>query len=346
MPLMYQLFESQELNLQGTVIGPEDDDFHPELASERLQKALGGIQTDEKVLIDVTVAHTNFQRQKIMESYQAMFERDLLVDLADETGGYLYDILKALYTPSPVFTATLIHHSISDANVEFQGITALEIVSTHTTKQMRAVREAYQMKYKKTPEKDIARKVDGLFGKMLQSLFREPRDENDEVNNELLEKQVTTICSAPGTIEELGRSLSLFEEVFAGTSWNHISTLVSRLEDELNAGKSIENLLRRNQNMHGDIRQMLIVLVKISRNIQTYFAEKLHEAISADWPDYSVINNTIVLRCEIDLFDICNEYRREFRASLLKDLQMVCSGEYFRVISRLLPNCFIGRRRT
>ncbi|VDD93529.1 unnamed protein product [Enterobius vermicularis] len=40
MPMTYRLYESQQENLRGTIFGPDSPDFHPEVASSMLRKAL------------------------------------------------------------------------------------------------------------------------------------------------------------------------------------------------------------------------------------------------------------------------------------------------------------------
>lgn len=49
--------------------------FHAERAAIKLQKALKGIGTDERVIIEVLTGHNNNQRQDIKKKYKALYGR-------------------------------------------------------------------------------------------------------------------------------------------------------------------------------------------------------------------------------------------------------------------------------
>lgn len=81
-------------------------------------------------------------------------------------------------------------------------------------------------------------------------------------------------------------------------------------------GRDFESLVRKSNNIHSDIRQMLLLyskiffylfnnkfllnfLVRISKNMQLYFAEKLHEAMFSTRLDHESIIRILVTRSEV-----------------------------------------------
>uniref|UniRef100_A0A183CTA7 Annexin n=1 Tax=Globodera pallida TaxID=36090 RepID=A0A183CTA7_GLOPA len=163
------------------------------------------------------------------------------------------------------------------------------------------------------------------------------------------------VRSQEGNVEELGRSLELFNRVFGLRSPRQIQAFVERYdtrareaqnrsENELASGgrtesrtvRNFEWTIRKSVNIHSDIKQAILLYARISKNMQLYFAEKLHEAVSQARPDHQTIIRVAVSRSEIDLYDICNEYRRKYGHHLMFDLQNMCSGDFLRLLSRLV----------
>ncbi|KAL3083190.1 hypothetical protein niasHS_010992 [Heterodera schachtii] len=352
MPLIYRMYESQSDELCGTVRGPDDDAFHPEEASKRLRNALAaGIQSDDKTLIDVLLEHNNFHRQKIATAYENMYGRILADDIEEESGGHFMESILALLQPAHVYSAHTLYFAISGKS--FERSAAVEIGLTSTASQLGVIRDTYQNEFRVQLERDLSIKVEGLFGKMLAQLLMRKTDFAEEFDLEEAQKEAD-ILFKEGTVEELGRSMELFNRVFGLRSARQIQAFVDRYDkrvidaqnehgNKLASGRresrtvrNFEWTIRKSVNIHSDIKQAILLYVRISKNMQLYFAEKLHEAVSQTRPDHQTIIRLVVSRSEIDLFDICNEYKRKYGHNLMFDLQNMCSGDFLRLLSRLV----------
>uniref|UniRef100_A0A915D1U5 Annexin n=1 Tax=Ditylenchus dipsaci TaxID=166011 RepID=A0A915D1U5_9BILA len=318
MPLIYRMYESVSEDLRGTINGPDDDDFRPEEASKKLREALsGGIQSNDKAIINILLAHNNFQRQKIAAAYEGMYNRTLSGDIEEEAGGFFLDAVLALVQPAHLYSARMLYHSISGRT--YSRSTAVEIALTSSASQLKVIRDAYQAEFRVSLERDLNLKVEGLFGKMLLQLLLRSKDFDEEVDLEWADEQVF-LLNAPenASMEEIGRNLDLFNKLFGAQGLNQIRTFLEKYDaqamhgDADVRGKDFESLIRKSVSLHSDVRQMILLFVRISRNMQLYFAEKLFEAISGARPDHSSIIRILVSRSEIDLVDICSEYRRRY----------------------------------
>ncbi|RCN50567.1 Annexin [Ancylostoma caninum] len=333
MPMMYQMYESQYEDLRGTIYGPDSPDFHPAQASETLRKALSGMDTKDQIVINTLLYHNNFQRQKILSAYEDMYGRKLIDDLEEETGGYFLEMVQALFKPAHQYDTLNLYRSLSNRYADRS--VAIEIACTRSSRQLRVIRETYHNDFKKTLEKDIAVKVEGVVGRMLTMLLCKSRDEDGKkIDDQLVETHAKLLVN--NSLDELAKNLTLFEQIFTGNSWKHIGAVFDRV-DELRSGeRDIETLIRKNKVLHSEIRQIFLTIIRVSRNMQLYFAELLRAAMTGDRPDHQTIIRITVSRSEIDLYDIAEEYKRKYNRALEYDIQQTCSGDYMRLVSALL----------
>ncbi|GMS80471.1 hypothetical protein PENTCL1PPCAC_2646 [Pristionchus entomophagus] len=336
MPMMYQMYESQYEDLRGTVYGPESPDFFPAQASENLKKALSGIETNDQAIINILVHHNNFQRQKILSAYEDMYEKSLISDIEEETGGYFLEMALALFKPAHVLDTLQLYKSVSNRYGDHS--VAVEIACTRSARQLKVIREQYQQDFKKTLEKDINVKVEGIFGRMLSLLLCKSREEDGKrLDEELVNRHANLMLSQ--TVDDLSRNVVIFEQIFAVKSWRHIAAVLNRADELRGDRRDIETILRKNKTMHSETRLMLLTIVHVARNNQLYFAEKLRNAMSGERPDHSTIIRVIVTRSEIDMADIVEEYKSRYQRSLDFDIQQSCSGDYLRLVqSTINPN--------
>nr|CTP81447.1 BMA-NEX-4 [Brugia malayi] len=197
MPLIYQMNLNKNKNIRGTVIGPSDENFHPVKVSEKLREALNGLDTNEKVIIEVTVGHNNFQRQQIMNAYECLYSK----------------------------------------NNKLSRAIAVEIACTRTTT------------------------VEGMFGVMLQLLLCEPRNEQINEANVLIEEHVNLIVKDSNGIEKISHNVALFEKLFIGHPWSHIAMVIDTIDAKLGGnGHFVETQIIYNGNIPNDIKNMLLTI--------------------------------------------------------------------------------------
>ena len=70
--------------------------FNPSSDSEKLRKAMKGLGTDEKTIIEILGNRSNDQRQELKIVFKQMHGRDLLEDLRSELSGHFKDTIEAL----------------------------------------------------------------------------------------------------------------------------------------------------------------------------------------------------------------------------------------------------------
>uniref|UniRef100_A0A0K0DYK6 Annexin n=1 Tax=Strongyloides stercoralis TaxID=6248 RepID=A0A0K0DYK6_STRER len=334
MPLLYRMYESQSEDIRGTISGPETPNFHPEEVAKTLRHALVGITTDDKTIISSIFLHTNFQRQMICKAYESMYERNLIQDVEEETGGFFMELCIALLRPTHIFSTQILIESISLKNQDI-NIT-VEIACTSTNPQLRVLKETYTSTTNRNLEKDIVNKIEGICGKFIQVFFTKTRDDDEYINNEIIKENLNIISQSSNIFDDVGKNIDLFTKLFVTPSFASIREMIDTYDSKKDPGKDFESMLRKNKIIHTEIRNIILTIIKISRNAQIYFADKLHEAISGARADHSTIIRIVVMRSETDLADIVEEYSKKYGHSPLHWLQKTCSGDYYRLLSAML----------
>lgn len=333
MPMMYQMYESQYDDLRGTIYGPDSPDFHPAQASEALRKALSGMDTKDQIIVNTLLYHNNFQRQKILGAYEDMYGRKLIDDLEEEVGGYFLEMAQALFKPAHQYDTMNLHRSLSNRFGDHS--VAIEIACTRSARQLRVIRDTYLADYKRTVDKDILVKVEGVIGRMLTQLLCKSRpEEGRKVDEDLVKTHAQLLVKH--SVEEVAKNMALFEQVFVGTSWKHLASVFDMVDEMRSGERDVETMIRKNKVLHSEIRQIFLTIIRVSRNMQLYFAEQLRAAMALERPDHQTIIRITVTRSEIDLYDIAEEYKRKYNRTLEHDIQQTCSGDYMRLVTALL----------
>ena len=79
----------------------------------RINKALKGISTDERVLNDILTTHTLDQRGKINKCHRDMFKKDLSEEFHEELGGFFEDVCQAMIMTPARFNTYFAYKIIS-----------------------------------------------------------------------------------------------------------------------------------------------------------------------------------------------------------------------------------------
>lgn len=99
----------------------------------------------------------------------------------------------ALIQPAHIFSARLLSNSLSGEALNRS--VAVEIALTSTASQLKVIRDAYQMEYRISMERDLSIKVEGLFGKILYQIMMRNKDFDEDVDIELADKEVQLLNS-------------------------------------------------------------------------------------------------------------------------------------------------------
>ncbi|XP_059213817.1 annexin A3b [Centropristis striata] len=303
---------------RGTV--KDKANFKMEEDASALRKAMEGLGTTEKTLIEVLTQRTNAQRQLIAKAYEKATGRKLVDDLEGDTHGDFEDLLVALVTPPEIYDCQEVIRAIKGAGTTESTLT--EIFASRSNRQIKALSEAYLAETGKSLIHDLQSEVSGEYGKALLILAEGKRDESTNVDKAKATADAKALYEAGE--KKWGTDEDKFIDILCHRSIPQLrQTLVDyKTISKKTLQESIES------EMSGNLEKLLVAVVKCVKTVPAYLAERLFKAMKGAGTTESTLTRIIVSRSEIDLLDIRAEYKKLFGCSLYSQLESEVSGSY------------------
>ena len=141
---------------------------------EELEKAISSKNEDE--ITKITLNHTNAQRVKLREDYQAKYSRDLIKDLESNFSKEFKDCLVGLYKSPAEFDADLLYNAMKGAGSDKEVMT--EVVCFRSPEEFEAIKAKFQEKYGKDLISEIKDECSGDYRKIILALLDNKRVPN------------------------------------------------------------------------------------------------------------------------------------------------------------------------
>uniref|UniRef100_A0A8D2IFL9 Annexin n=1 Tax=Urocitellus parryii TaxID=9999 RepID=A0A8D2IFL9_UROPR len=295
--------------------------FNPDPDAEILYKAMKGIGTNEQAIIDVLTKRSNAQRQQISKSFKAQFGKDLTETLKSELSGKFERLIVALMYPPYRYEAKELHDAMQGLGTK-EGV-IIEILASRTKHQLQEIMKAYEEDYGSSLEADIQGDTSGYLERILVCLLQGSRDDvSGFVDPGLALQDAQDLYEAGEKIH--GTDEMKFITILCTRSATHLMRVFE--EYEKIANKSIEDSIK--SETHGSLEEAMLTVVKCTRNLHSYFAERLHYAMKgAGTLDGTLIRN-IVSRSEIDLNLIKSQFKKMYGKTLSSMIMDDTSGDY------------------
>uniref|UniRef100_A0A669DKD7 Annexin n=1 Tax=Oreochromis niloticus TaxID=8128 RepID=A0A669DKD7_ORENI len=278
---------------RGTV--KDKTNFNVDEDVSALRKAMEGLGTTEKTLIDVLTQRSNPQRQLIAKAYEKATGRTLIDDLKGDTRGDFEDLLVALVMPPALYDCHEVIKAMKGAGTTESTLT--EIFASRSNKQIRELSEAYLA---------IQQYCTHTSSESMQALYEagEKKWGTDEG------KFIDILCHR--SVPQLRQTLIEYKNISK-------KTLQESIKSE----------------MSGNLEKLLVAVVKCVQNVPAYLAERLFKSMKGAGTTESTLTRIFVSRSEIDLIDIKVEYKKLFGCSLYSQLESEVSGDYGKTLKCL-----------
>ncbi|CAG09630.1 unnamed protein product, partial [Tetraodon nigroviridis] len=310
---------------RGTIKPKADFDAKQDAAA--LRKALEGLGTKEKVLIDILTSRSSSQRQLICAAYQEATGRTLLADIKGDTHGSFEALLVALITPPALFDCHEVMRAIKGLGTKEDIL--IEIFASRSNSQISALSEAYLQEREKKLTSDLKKEISGDFSKALLLLAEGKREEGTTVDQARAKEDAKALYNAGE--KKWGTDEMKFIDILCKRSVPQLKqTLV---EYASVSGKTLQESIQ--SEMSGRLESLLLAVVKCVSSVPAYFAELLYKSMKGCGTDEATLTRIMVTRSELDLQDIREEFGKLYQSSLRSAIKSDCSGNYEKTLLKI-----------
>ncbi|XP_016416666.1 annexin A3-like [Sinocyclocheilus rhinocerous] len=237
---------------RGTIKAKSNFNVSEDVAA--LRKAIEGIGTTEKTLIDILTHRSSSQKQAISKAYEETTKRILVNDLKGDTRGNFEKLLVALARSPALNDAKWLIKAMKGAGTDINIL--IEILASRTNKQIKELSAAYAEKTKKTLIQNLKTEVSGDFGKAILLLAEGARDESTNVNADKAREDAKALYHAGE--KRLGTDESKFIEILCKRSIPHLRQTI--LEYKNISGKTLQKSIEKE--MSGKLEELLVAIGK------------------------------------------------------------------------------------
>uniref|UniRef100_A0A3Q4BI02 Annexin n=1 Tax=Mola mola TaxID=94237 RepID=A0A3Q4BI02_MOLML len=177
---------------RGTIKPKENFDAKEDAVA--LRKAIEGLGTKEKTVIDILTHRSSAQRQLICGAYQEATGRTLLDDVKGDTHGKFEDFLVALITPPAAYDCHEVMRAMKGAGTKDSVL--VEIFASRSNDQIAALNDVYLQETQKKLVFDLSKEVSGDFAKALLLLAEAKRDQSSAVDGEKAKEDAKALYNA------------------------------------------------------------------------------------------------------------------------------------------------------
>ncbi|CAH2043421.1 unnamed protein product [Thlaspi arvense] len=299
----------------------------PEEDAEQLHKAFAGWGTNEKLIISILAHRSSSQRSLIRSVYAATYNEDLLKALDKELSSDFERAVMLWTLDSAERDAYLAKESTKMFTKN--NWVLVEIACTRSALELFKVKQAYQARYKKSLEEDVAQHTSGDLRKLLLPLVSTFRYEGDEVNMMLARSEAKLLHEK---VSEKAFNDDDFIRILTTRSKAQLRATLNHYNNEY--GNAINKNLKEASD--DEYLKLLRAAITCLTYPEKHFEKVLRLAINKMGTDEWGLTRVVTTRTEVDMERIKEEYQRRNSIPLDRAIAKDTSGDYEDMLVALL----------
>ncbi|KAF4113605.1 annexin A1-like [Onychostoma macrolepis] len=304
-----------------------DPNFNAQNDAEKLKKAIETKGVDEATIVEVLAKRSNAQRQQIKEAYQQSTGKPMEDALKKALKSDFEEVVLALLMTPPEYDAFEMKRAMKGLGTKEAVLS--EILGTRSNKEITAMKNTFKAAYGQLLDEQVKGEVSGDLETILLALCKATRSEDHNIDDGLAKSDAKALFEAGEN--RVGTVCSVLIDVLTSRSEAQLCKIFQHYGKYSKQGlaKALESEL------HGNLEDCLVTLVKSAWNKPAFFAEKLHLAMKGLGTNTDTLTRIIVSRSEIDLLKIIQEYKRMYGKTLQEAILKETSGDYEKILLTL-----------
>ena len=299
----------------------------PEKDAESLRNAM--LIKKEEAIIDILSQRTYQQRVKIHTAFNKNYNKELISELQKFFSGKnsFDEFISSLFANPIEFDCQTLRSAIKGITSDLDTIT--EIISTRPSFMLKQIKQKYQELFKgKEFIKEIESCTSGIIRKILISLIENNRSENSSPNLEECQDKAEKL-KHEGVKRWEGNN-SFFIKIFTTSSPMEL-VYISRMFHKMMGYSILQGI---NNEFTGDNKKFCTNFIFAVLSPCEYFASKMNKAINGK--NEKIITRILITRHEVDIEEIKKYYSQLYGKEMINDLKNVFSGDYYKLIAKLV----------
>ena len=293
---------------------------------EELEKAISSKNEDE--ITKITLNHTNAQRVKLREDYQAKYSRDLIKDLEDKFSGEFRDCLVGLYKSPAEFDADLLYKAMKGAGSDKEVMT--EVVCFRSPEEFESIKAKFQEKYGKDLISEIKDECSGDYRKIILALLDNKRVPNSNPDLENCTKIAKELYDAGEG--KIGTNEEVFIKYFTTLSPEEL--LLVCKEYHKNHKRNMLDSIEEEFSSH--TKDLLKIVLYSLYSPSEFYARTIQMSIAGAGTADNKLIRSIIARSEKDMAKIKKYYKKIYDKDMIEDVNNDTSGSYKNILDGLM----------
>ena len=303
------------------------ESFDANVDAESLKNSLTP-KKDENNIIKLVTNRTNYQLQQIKEAYNTLYKSDLIKDLKKVLSGHFEDVVVGLFYTPIDYDCYHLRKAIKGLGTDEKAL--IEILCTRPSNVIEEIKKRYGEMYPgRSLLKDIDSDTSGNFRKILRSLLSANRTPDSEPDIEECKICAKRLYEAGE--KRLGTNEEVFTQIFTEKSPSEF-ICIAQLYYKLTKHTLIQAV---ENEFSFDSKKCLIAIIYAILSPSEYFAKLVYKAIKGLGTDNTTLIRVLISRHEIDMPQIKQYYKQNYKKDMIDDIKGDTSGNYRKILVEL-----------